>query len=232
MPVVEYERAGFGGRLQWGQRPAVLVVDFTLAFTDPNCPTGCELSPELSATARLLSVARETNTPILFTSQLFDASHAGSALWRQKGESLAELVAGSRWVEIDPRVEPQSGERVIGKLGASALFETETLALLRTAGADTVLVCGATTSGCVRATVVDLLQVGIPAVVVSDCVGDRSEQQHRASLLDIDAKYGDVTALAEALDYLASRARSNMPTSAPEGPRSRGPQHHAAKSAA
>jgi nicotinamidase-related amidase len=97
MSVVEYERAGFGGRLVWGERPAVLVVDFTLAFTDVNCPTGCELSAELSATATLLGAARSTETPVLFTSQWFDASHPGSALWRQKGESIVELVAGSRW---------------------------------------------------------------------------------------------------------------------------------------
>lgn len=215
MSIVEYERAGFGGRFVWGDRPAVLVVDFTLAFTDLNCPTGCELSAELSATATLLAAARAADTPIFFTSQWFDASHAGSALWRQKGESIAELVAGSRWVDINPRVEPQADERVIGKLGASALFETETLSLLRAVGADTVLVCGATTSGCVRATVVDLLQVGIPAVVVRDCVGDRSDTQHCGSLLDIDAKYGDVVALREALDYLARSAVTRASISSP-----------------
>lgn len=203
MSVVEYERAGFGSRLIWGERPAVLVVDFTLAFTDVACPTGCELGAELAATATLLAAARSSNTPVLFTSQWFDASHPGSALWRQKGESISECVAGSRWVDIDPRVAPRDDDRVIAKLGASALFETETLSLLRAAGADTVLVCGATTSGCVRATVVDLLQVGIPAIVVRDCVGDRSEPQHRASLLDIEAKYGDVVTIDEGLDYLA-----------------------------
>lgn len=214
MSIVEYERAGFGGRLAWGDRPAVLVVDFTLAFTDVSCPTGCELGSELSATAILLAVARAAHAPILFTSQWFDESHAGSALWRQKGDAIAELVEGSRWVEIDPRVEPGPDERVIAKLGASALFETETLSLLREAAVNTVLVCGATTSGCVRATVVDLLQVGLPAIVVSDCVGDRSGPQHRASLLDIDAKYGDVVTLDEALEYVGRATWTNVPTAA------------------
>ena len=206
MSVIEYEQAGFGARLDWGQRPAVLVVDFTLAFTDPEFVIGCDLTAELEATATLLSVARDLRAPILFTTQAFDASHRGSALWCQKGDSLAELVPGSRWVELDPRLARQPHEPVIPKLGASALFETDVLAMLEDAGVDTVLVCGATTSGCVRATVVDLLQVGLPPVVVRDCVGDRSARQHDASLVDIEAKYGDVVSLDDAVGYMRCSA--------------------------
>jgi nicotinamidase-related amidase len=178
------------------------VIDFTLAFTDPTFALGCDLTTELAATASLLAVARELSAPIIFTAQLYDRSHTGSALWGQKSGYLCELIAGSRWLEIDPRLAREADEPVIDKLGASALFETEALSLLRDAGADTVIVCGATTSGCVRATVVDLLQAGLPAIVVSDCVGDRSDQQHQASLIDIEAKYGDVASLEDTLAYL------------------------------
>jgi nicotinamidase-related amidase len=182
------------------------VVDFSLAFTDPDYALGADLRAEVWATGKLLATARQMGAPVIFTTQIFDESHPGSALWRQKGDNLADLLPGSRWAQLDPRLSRQKDEPVIEKLGASALFETETLSLLQRVGADTVLVCGATTSGCVRATVVDLLQTGIPPVVVSDCVGDRSRRQHEASLVDMGAKYADVVVSDVALDYLRRAA--------------------------
>ena len=184
----------------------MLVVDFSLGFTDTDFSLAADLRDELRATSKLLATAREVGAPVIFTTQIFDESHPGSALWRQKGDNLAELLPGSRWAELDPQLSRQQDEPVIAKLGASALFETETLSLLQRASVDTVLVCGATTSGCVRATVVDLLQCGIPPVVVSDCVGDRSPRQHEASIVDMGAKYADVVVSDVALDYLRRSA--------------------------
>jgi nicotinamidase-related amidase len=185
------------------------VVDFSLAFTDTSFALGSDLRAEVWATCKLLATARQTGAPVIFTTQVFDESHPGSALWRQKGDNLAELLPGSRWAQLDPRLSRQKDEPVIEKLGASALFETETLSWLQRAGADTVLVCGATTSGCVRATVVDLLQSGIPPVVLSDCVGDRSRRQHEASIVDMGAKYADVVVSDVALDYLRRSASTS-----------------------
>jgi len=204
--LIEYERAGLGKSLKWGEHPAVLVVDFSLGFTDPSFSLGCDLSDEVAATGRLLAAARAIGAPVIFTTQIFDETHPGSALWRQKGSSLGELLPGSRWAELDPELSRQPDEPVIAKLGASALFETDGLSLLQDAGADTVLVCGATTSGCVRASVVDLLQSGLAPIVVTDCVGDRAASQHEASLVDMAAKYADLVTSDVALDYLRESA--------------------------
>jgi nicotinamidase-related amidase len=211
MSLAEYDRAGFGSSLEWGERPGVLVVDFCLAFTDPEFPLASDLKAELSATSRLLATARELGAPVVFTTQIYDASHPGSELWGRKSENLRKLETGTRWAELDPTLSRRPSEPLVEKLGASALFEAETLSLLREAGADTVLLCGATTSGCVRSTVVDLLQAGVPAIVVRDCVGDRSVTQHEASLVDMAAKYADVISADTALDYLRGSAWSEAP---------------------
>ena len=90
------------------------------------------------------------------------------------------------------------------KKGASAFFGTNLVAILVNAGVDTVVLCGATTSGCVRATAIDLLQNGFPAIVPRECVGDRARAPHEANLFDIQAKYADVVGLDEALAYVES----------------------------
>jgi maleamate amidohydrolase len=87
---------------------------------------------------------------------------------------------------------------VLVKLFASAFFGTPLGAMLAAHGADTVVVCGASTSGCVRATVVDALQHGYRVIVPREGVADRQDGPHEAALFDIDAKYGDVVGVAEA----------------------------------
>jgi len=206
MSLAEYEQAGFGNSLEWGERPGVLVVDFCRAFTDSGFPLGSDLTRELAATGTLLAAARELDAPIVFTTQVYDAAHPGSALWGQKSGHLSRLEPGGHWAELDPALARRPNEPVIEKLGASALFQTEVLSLLRDGGADTVLLCGATTSGCVRASAVDLQQSGMPTLVVRDCVGDRAPAQHEASLVDLGGKYVDVVSADEALDYLRGSA--------------------------
>jgi len=97
---------------------------------------------------------------------------------------------------------------VIVKKGASAFFGTNLSAILASLGVDSVVLCGATTSGCVRATAVDLLQHGYPALVPRECVGDRAAPPHEANLFDIQAKYADVVSLEEALERLESAGRA------------------------
>ncbi len=119
---------------------------------------------------------------------------------------LTTLEAGSRWVEIDPRIAPGSGEPVLKKLFASSFFGTPLQALLTAHDVDTLIVTGASTSGCVRATAVDAIQHAFRPVLPREAVGDRNADAHEANLYDIDAKYGDVVSLAETLDYLAAVA--------------------------
>jgi maleamate amidohydrolase len=199
-----YERARLGASVTLGERPAVLVVDFSCGFTDPECTLGSDLKDEVEATTRVLAVARDKGLPVVFTTIGFEPSKKDGALWLQKVPSLGELELGGRWVEIDPRLERRDDETVIVKKGASAFFGTNLTSILVSQGVDTVILCGATTSGCIRATAIDLLQHGFPTLVPRECVGDRAEAPHEANLFDIQAKYADVVSIEDVVGYLES----------------------------
>jgi len=199
-----YARARLGQSVSLGSRPAVLVVDFSCGFTDPASTLGSDLSAEVEATKQLLDVARGKGVPVIFTTIGYESSLKDGGLWLQKVPALGELQVGGHWVDIDPRLEPREGETIVLKKGASAFFGTNLAAVLLTQGVDSVVLCGATTSGCVRATAIDLLQSGWPTVVPRECVGDRAQAPHEANLFDIQAKYADVVSLDEAVAYLES----------------------------
>jgi maleamate amidohydrolase len=199
-----YERARLGQSVTLGEHPAVLVVDFSRGFTDPECTMGSDLTEEVEATSRLLAAAREREIPIIFTTIGFEPNLKDGSLWLEKVPGLAELQVGGKWVEIDPRLERREEEVVILNKGASAIFGTNLPSVLISQGVDTVIMCGATTSGCIRATAIDLLQYGYPTLVPRECVGDRAQDPHEANLVDIQAKYADVVPMEDALSYLES----------------------------
>jgi maleamate amidohydrolase len=208
-----YERARLGASVTLGERPAVLVVDFSCGFTDPDCTLGSDLTQEVEATKRVLAVARDKGLPVIFTTIGFEANKRDGALWLQKVPSLGDLELGGRWVDIDPRLERRENETVVVKKGASAFFGTNLASVLVAQRVDTVVLCGATTSGCIRATAIDLLQYGFPALVPRECVGDRAAAPHEANLFDIQAKYADVVSVDDALGYLES-VREGVPAHA------------------
>jgi maleamate amidohydrolase len=197
-----YAKAGLGQAVTLGERPAVLVIDFSCGFTDPGCPLGSDLTPQVEATRRLLDSARERRLPVVFTTIAFEPSLKDGGLWMQKVPALGVLQLGGAWAAIDPRLDPRDDETVIVKKGASGFFGTNLASVLVTQGVDTVILCGATTSGCVRATAIDLLQYGWPTIVPRECVGDRAQAPHDANLFDIQAKYADVVSVDDALGYL------------------------------
>ena len=197
-----YERARLGQSVTPGSRPAVLVVDFSRGFTDPECTMGSDLTSEVEATTRVLAAAREKGLPVIFTTIGFEPNLKDGSLWLQKAPGLADLQVGGKWVDIDPRLERAEDEVVILKKGASAFFGTNLPSVLVSQGVDTIVLCGATTSGCIRATAVDLLQYGYPTLVPRECVGDRAQGPHEANLIDIQAKYADVVPVEDALSYL------------------------------
>lgn len=199
-----YAKARLGESVTMGSHPAVLVVDFSCGFTDPASTLGSDLTPQVEATSRLLDVARQRGLPVIFTTIGFESSLKDGGLWLQKVPSLGDLQIGGHWVEIDPRLGPRPDETVIMKKGASAFFGTNLAAILISQGIDSIILCGATTSGCVRATAIDLLQLGFPTLVPRECVGDRAQAPHDANMFDIQAKYADVVSLDEALVYLDS----------------------------
>lgn len=197
-----YERARLGQSVTLGTRPAVLVVDFSRGFTDPECTLGSDLTRQVEATNGLLATAREKEIPVIFTTIGFEPNLKDASLWLEKLPALEELIVGSRWVEIDPRLGRREDEPVVLKKGPSAFFGTNLPSILVSQGVDTIVLCGATTSGCIRATAVDLLQYGYPTLVPRECVGDRAQGPHEANLVDIQAKYADVVPVEDAVTYL------------------------------
>jgi nicotinamidase-related amidase len=196
---------GFGGRGGVGARPALAVIDMTLGFTDPDSPLACDLETTVGEIARLLEAARGSGVPVVFTTVAYrESDKLTAAAFIDKIPALLNLEAGSRWAEIDPRLAPREEEPVLNKLFASGFFGTGLSSALTAAGVDTLLVTGASTSGCVRATVVDALQYGFRPVVPREAVGDRNPDAHEANLYDIEAKYGDVIPSGQALEYLRS----------------------------
>ena len=199
-----YAQAGLGQAVTLGENPAILVIDFSCGFTDPECPLGSDLSFQVAATRRLLDAAREKGLPVVFTTIAFEPSLKDGGLWMQKVPALAALQLGGQWAAIDPRLDPRDNETVLVKKGASGFFGTNLASVLVSQHVDSVILCGATTSGCIRATAIDLLQYGFPTIVPRECVGDRAQAPHDANLFDIQAKYADVVGLDDALAFVES----------------------------
>jgi maleamate amidohydrolase len=171
----EIRHEGFHGTVGLGRRPALIVVDVNLGFTDPASPLVCDLDGVVAAIRRLLDVARPAGVPVVFTTVSYDeGDRQTAAAFIDKIPALLTLEAGTRWVEIDPRIAPHDDEPVLNKLFASAFFGTALSSFLTANGADSLIVTGASTSGCVRATVVDAIQHGLRPIVPREAVGDRN----------------------------------------------------------
>ena len=203
-----YREAGFTGGFAWGDRPAVLVVDFSRGFTDPECPLGSEVTAEVERTRHLLDEARRRGVLVVFTTIAYEPGSRAATTWLRKVPSLGALTVGSAWAEIDPRLGRREEEPLVTKTGASAFFGTAVHALLVGERIDTVLVLGATTSGCVRASVVDSVQHGFPTFVVTDCCADRAAGPHEANLFDMTAKYADACTAGEVVSYFDGLPRT------------------------
>jgi maleamate amidohydrolase len=201
-----FAQRGFGLRIGFGERPALVVIDFMKAFTDPALPLGANLDREIAATVRVLTAAREAAIPIFYTVVYYEERDLQDAgVWALKQKGIVTLRAGTPAVELDPRLGRRPDEAVILKKYASAFFGTDFISRLNARRVDTLLITGCTTSGCVRATAVDALQLGLRPVVIREAVGDRAEPAHRQSLFDLEQKYADVVSVEEVLAYLATR---------------------------
>ena len=198
----EFKEKGFGRRVGFGQRPALLAVDFITGFTDLRSPLAGELDSQLEATNALLEPARAAGIPVIFSTVAYDAELQEAGIWIRKIPSNGWLVEGSEWVEVDKRLNQQPNETTLVKKYASCFFGTDLAARLVSRRVDTLIITGCTTSGCVRATAVDSCSYGFHTIVVEEAVGDRAALPHAASLFDIDAKYGDVVCTEETLGYL------------------------------
>jgi N-formylmaleamate deformylase len=202
-----YERGTFGSSSGFGQRPAVLVVDFCLGMTDPASPLGADMSEAIDATRNLLEVARRYDVPVVYTTVMYARGCADGGAFLQKVPALRIFEEGGCWSDIDPRLDRRETEPVVVKKFASAFFGTSLAAMLTSLGTDTVIVTGSTTSGCIRASALDALQSGFKVVIPRECVADRAPGPHEANLFDLQAKYADVVCISEVLAALHSMPR-------------------------
>lgn len=200
-----YARQGFGQRLGLGHRPALLLVDFTNGFADPMMFGGGNITAAIETTQPVLAAFRRHRLPIAFTRIVYDADGSDAGLWCQKAPRLRDLTETSPASHIVAELAPLAGERIVQKTQASAFFATDLAPWLVRHGVDTVVVTGCTTSGCVRATVVDALSWNFRPIVLDDCVGDRALGPHQANLFDMAQKYADLMTAAELVGALDRR---------------------------
>lgn len=194
----------FGQEIGWGQRPLLLVIDVTRAFTEPDRPLGSDTTVLVETVNRLIGAAREGGLPVMFTRVAYDQPDLSDAgLWARKIGRLDDLVVDSDGVEMDPRLDIHAGDPILTKKYASCFFGTDLASRLVSAGIDTLIIVGLSTSGCVRATTVDAIQQGFRPIVVEDAVGDRWKDAHRQALADMKAKYADLATT----DAVAERLR-------------------------
>jgi maleamate amidohydrolase len=192
----------FDGRLGFGHRPAVLVVDFIRAYTTPGAPLfALGVVEAVSESASLLAAARAAGAPVIYTRVIYNKHGLDGGLFVQKVPVLRGMVEGEPLAEIVPELPPQPQDVVIAKQYASAFFGTSLAAMLTAMRIDTAIIIGCSTSGCVRATAVDAMQYGFRPVVPRECVGDRHAAPHEANLFDINSKYGDVVSKQDVLNY-------------------------------
>jgi maleamate amidohydrolase len=190
---------GIGAPSGPGRRSALLVVDLVRAFTEPDSRLGSDLDLVVRRTAELVAAARPAGAPIFFSVPVAEAGG-----WSRKIPANDLLVPGTRAVELDPRLGACADDTVFTKTYPSCFFGTDLVTRLVHRGIDTLLLAGASTSGCVRASAVDSCSYGLRTIVVADAVGDRSAISHEVALSDLALKYADVIDSAAAPAALAA----------------------------
>ena len=200
-----YQSQGFGHTTGIGQRCCLLMVDFVNSFVDPQQLGGPAIQDAVLATVPLLKAFRTWGLPVVHTRVVFEADGSDCNLFATRVKALQALTEHAAGSQIVPELAPLASEWVVRKQGASAFFNTALADWLHFHHVDTLVVAGCTTSGCVRATVVDAVQHNFRSVVISDCVGDRALAPHEANLFDMRQKYADIMTRDELLSHMHSQ---------------------------
>lgn len=187
-----YARQGFGNRLDVAGNIGLLIVDFVNGFADPQAFGGGNVADAIANTRPVLEDARQRGWPVAHSRIVFADDKADLNIFGLKVPPLANLRRDDPASAIVDELAPAKGELVVCKTEPSAFFGTNLAAWLTQRAVRTLLIAGATTSGCVRASVVDAMSHGFRPFVLEDCVGDRALEPHRANLFDIQQKYGEV----------------------------------------
>ena len=198
----------FSGRVGWGARPAVVVIDLVRAYTEPGGPLLLpDPEPAVEAARALVDAARAGGHPVVWTVVRYAPDLADGGLFVRKVPALAAFAEGAPGGWGGLVLDPAPGEPVVVKQYASGFAGTSLAPTLHALGVDTLVIAGVSTSGCVRATATDALHHGFRPHVVRQACADRSPELHAANLADLDAKYADVDDLEAALAGLGTGSR-------------------------
>jgi len=200
-----YKQQGFGTPLPVQGNIGLLIVDFVVGFADPKTFGGGNIAPAIERTVHLLAAARRYGWPVAHSRIVYAADGSDDNVFSLKVPGMATLTEGHPNSAIVPELTPARGELVVRKTVPSAFFGTQLAPWLSQRAVQTLIVAGAVTSGCVRASVVDAMSHGFRPLVVSDCVGDRAIGPHDANLFDMAQKYAAVMTLDEALATIEQR---------------------------
>ena len=198
-----YERQGFGNQSGFGKQPALLIVDFVNAFANPDEFGGGNIGEVITKTKVLLTKSRLAEIPISFTRVIYAEDGSDAGVFCLKAPGLLKLTEASHGSQVVDDLAPGIGEYIVRKTQPSAFFGTSLASWLHARLVDTLLVTGCTTSGCIRASVVDAMSYNFRTVVVTDCVGDRAIAPHDANLFDMEQKYADLMTSEEVIEKLS-----------------------------
>ena len=199
-----FKHQNFGNRIGFGRKAALVVVDFTVGFNDPDLFGGGNIDPAVKRTVGLLDAFRRAKLPIAFTRVVYADDGSDAGVFTQKAPRLTMLTETAPAGQVVPELTPRVGEYMVRKTQASAFFGTGFGAWLTQHAVDTLVIVGCTTSGCVRATVVDACGYNFRPIVVTDCVGDRAMGPHEANLFDMGQKYADLLPRDEVIAALGA----------------------------
>ena len=206
-----YQRQNFGNEVGLGRKPALLIIDFQVGFADPEVFGGGNVSDAIAATVPLLAEFRRLRLPVAYSRAVFADDGSDAGVFGMKVPGLKRLTNDADISQVVPELAPEPGEYVVCKTGPSAFFGTSLTTWLMAQSVDSVVVTGATTSGCVRASVVDSISYSYRTVVVTDCCGDRALEPHEANLFDMGQKYADLLTADEAIAAVRAVAGRNSP---------------------
>jgi len=199
----------YDGTLGFGQRPALILVDFVQAYFDKNCDLFADVEAELASALRIRDAARAAGIPVVYSNVVYIEGGADGGVFFRKAPVLENFIAGNPMGEWAKGLQPADGELVISKQYPSSFFGTSLAADLHALDIDTLIITGVTTSGCVRATCIDTMSHGFVPIVVADACGDRHEAPHKANLFDMNAKYADVMSEADVIKHLQGLGAEN-----------------------
>ena len=199
-----YRKQGFGTTMAPKAPFGLLIVDFINGFADPESFGGGNIGDAIESTRRLLTEARARNWPVVHTRVVYQDDGADANIFALKVPTILSLTEDAKGSQVVPQLQPVAGELVLRKTNPSAFFGTSLASWLSQRNVQTLLIAGCTTSGCVRASVVDAMCHGFRPLVVMDCVGDRSLEAHDANLFDMNQKYATLMLCDDALDVTAA----------------------------